>query len=243
MKKAFVFLALAAFLVASAGADVYIKSKTHTDPMSMMGQNTPAKDDIVEQWMGDDVFAMNTGGNGTVIDLKKGMIYIINHNAKSYIESTLPLDFSKLLPAEMAAMAQGMMKMTVTVTPNGQTKTIGSWPCTGYDVTMQMMMMPIKMSVWATTKVPFDLNKYMEKTYAAQLAAQLRLDDAAIAEMKKIKGYWIANETIVEMMGSKMRTTSEVVEMTQKTPPAGVYSVPTGYKKQDKLSMQEMQGR
>ena len=243
MKKAFVFLALAAFLVASAGADVYIKSKTHTDPMSMMGQNTPAKDDIVEQWMGDDMFAMNTGGNGTVIDLKKGMIYIINHNAKSYIESTLPLDFSKLLPAEMAAMAQGMMKMTVTVTPNGQTKTIGSWPCTGYDVAMQMMMMPIKMSVWATTKVPFDLNKYMEKTYAAQLAAQLRLDDAAIAEMKKIKGYWIANETIVEMMGSKMRTTSEVVEMTQKTPPAGVYSVPAGYKKQDKLSMQEMQGR
>ena len=117
MKKLFVFMALAAFLVASAGADVYIKSKTHTDPMSMMGQNTPAKDDIVEQWLGDDMFSMKTGGTGSIVDLKKGVIYIINHNEKSYIESTLPLDFSKLLPAEMAAMAQGMMKMTVTVVP------------------------------------------------------------------------------------------------------------------------------
>ena len=243
MKKLFVFMALAAFLVASAGADVYIKSKTHTDPMSMMGQNTPAKDDIVEQWLGDDVFSMKTGGTGSIVDLKKGVIYIINHNEKSYIESTLPLDFSKLLPAEMAAMAQGMMKMTVTVSPNGQTKTIGSWPCKGYDVTMQMMMMPMKMAVWATTEVPFDLNKYMEKTYGAQLAAQLRLDDAAIAEMKKIKGYWIASETTMEMMGAKIRTTSEVVEMTKKTPPAGVYTVPAGYKKQDKLSMKELQGR
>lgn len=243
MKKVLVFAALAALLVASAGADVYIKSKTRTDPMSMMGQNTPAKDDVVEQWMGDDVFSMNTGGNGTIIDLKKGIIDIINHNAKTYIESTLPLDISKLLPPEMAAMAQGMMKMTVTVTPNGQTKTIGSWACKGYDVAMQMMMMPMKMSVWATTEVPFDLNKYMEKTYAAQLAAQLRLDDAAISEMKKIKGYWIASETTMEMMGAKIRTTSEVVEMTKKTPPPGVYTVPAGYKKQDKLSMQELQGR
>lgn len=243
MKKVLVFSILAAFLVASAGADIYIKSKTHTDPMSIMGQNQPAKDDVVEQWMSDDQFAMITGANGSIIDLKKGIIYLINHQAKTYVESTLPLDMSKLLPPEMAAMAQGMMKMTVTVTPNGQTKTIGSWPCKGYDVAMQMMMMPMKMTVWATSEVPFDLNKYLEKTYGAQLAAQLRLDDAAIAEMKKIKGYWVSSETTMEMMGAKIRTVSEVVEMAKKTPPAGVYAVPAGYKKQDKLSIQEMQNR
>ena len=61
--------------------------------------------------------------------------------------------------------------------------------------------------------------------------------------MMKIKGFWISSETTMEMMGAKIRTTSEVVEISKKTPPAGVYSVPAGYTKQDKLSMQDMQNK
>jgi hypothetical protein len=142
----------------------------------------------------------------------------------------------------MAQMMSQMMKMTVTVTPNGQTKTVGQWKCSGYDVALNMMMMPMKMSVWASTDVPFDVDKFM-KLYTNVIKAQLRLDDAAMQEMMKVKGYWIATEMNAEIMGAKMHNTMEVIEISTKSPDASVYSVPAGYSKKDKLSTQDMQNR
>jgi hypothetical protein len=40
-----------------------------------------------------------------------------------------------------------------------------------------------------------------------------------------------------------MHNTTAVVEISKKAPPAGVYSVPAGYTKKDKLSMEEFQQR
>ncbi|MHB8094240.1 MAG: DUF4412 domain-containing protein [Candidatus Aminicenantales bacterium] len=243
MKKTIAVFVLLMAVVTFAAADVYVKSKVHTDPVSMMGQNQPAQDMVSEQWIGNNQFATLSQKNSTVLDLGKNVLYIINNANKTYIEAPLPFEFSSILPAEMASMMQSMMKMTVTVAPTGQTKTVGQWSCKEYDVTMNMMMMPMKLKVYATAEVPAELKSFMEKAYATQLKATMRLDDAAVAEMAKIKGFWISSETTMEMMGSKIRSTSEVVEISQKTPPAGVYSVPAGYKKQDKLSMQDMQGK
>jgi hypothetical protein len=242
MKKLSFALCLLLVLSGIAGADVYIKSKSHTDAFSMMGQNQPAKDETIEQWIGDDKFAHISPEINSIVDMKKNVMYLINHQEKSYVEAPLPLDFTKLLPAEMAQMMAGMMKMTVSVTPNGQTKTIGQWKCSGYDASVQMMMMPIKIAIWASTDVPIDMEKF-SKIYANVIKAQLRLDDAAMNEVMKIKGYWIATETTAEMMGAKMRTTTEVIEINKKSPDASVYTVPAGYTKKDKLSMQDIQRR
>lgn len=241
MKKCSIFLSLLLVLAVFASADIYIKTKAHTDAFSMMGQSQPAKDDIQEQWFGDDKFAMITADFSMIVDLKKSLMYWINPKEKTYVETTLPLDMSKLLPAEFAQMAS-MMQMTVTVAPNGQTKTIGQWKCTGYDVTMQMMMMTFKMTVWASTDVPFDPEKYM-KMYSNVMKMQMRLDDTSLQEMAKIKGYWISSETTAEVMGAKMSSTTEVIEITKKTPDPAVYTVPAGFTKQDKLSMKDIQQR
>lgn len=242
MKKLCAFFSLVLMLAAFASADIYIKSKTHTDAFAVMGQSQPAKDGTTEQWLGDDKFATITPEMSIVIDLKKNILYMINHGNKSYIESPLPFDFAKIVDPQMAQMMSQMMKMTVTVTPNGQTKTIGQWNCSGYDVAINMMMMPMKLSVWASTDVPFDVEKFM-KLYANVLKAQLRLDEAAVQEMMKVKGYWIAMETNADIMGAKMHNTTEVIEISKKSPDASVYSVPAGYTKKDKLSMQDMQNR
>jgi hypothetical protein len=242
MKKLCVFFSLVLVLAGFASADYYIKSKVHTDAFAMMGQSQPAKDEISEQWLGDDKFATITPGMSFVVDMKKNMFYWINHGNKTYVEAKLPFDFAGIVDPQMAQMMSQMMKMTVTVTPNGQTKTIGQWNCTGYDVALNMMMMPMKMSVWASTDVPFDIDKFMN-FYSNILKAQLRLDDASIQEMRKVKGYWIATEVNAEVMGAKMHNTTEVVEISKKSPDPSVYSVPAGYTKKDKLSMQDIQNK
>jgi hypothetical protein len=242
VKKIFALISLVLVAAAFAGADVYVKTKTHTDAISIMGQNQPARDETTEQWFGDDKFALISPEMSSIMDLKKNVMYLINPKEKTYVEAPLPLDMTKLFPPEMAQMLSQMMKMTVSVTSNGQTKTIGQWPCSGYDVSIQMPMMPMKMSVWASTDVPIDMPRFM-RIQANVLKAQLHLDDAAVQEMMKVKGYWIASETTAEVMGSKIRNTSEVIEIAKKTPDSSVYAVPAGFKKQETLSMQDFQRR
>lgn len=229
-------------LACGASADVYVKMNIHTDAFSIMGQSQPAKDETAEQWIGDDKLAYITPESSVLIDLKKNIILMINHPEKTYVEAALPFDFASLLPAEMAQMMSSMMKMTVTVNPTGQTKKVGQWDCTGYEVTVSMMM-PMKMTVWASSEVPFDVNKFAEKFYPTLLKAQLRMDDTSIQEFMKIKGFMISSEMSMEMMGAKMRSTTEVLEITKKNPGPEVYAVPAGYTKQDKLSMKDLQKR
>lgn len=114
MKKLFALTLLVLIAALSLSADVYVKQKTHTD--SMMGQ--PARDDIMEQWIGDNAnaFATVSPDQSFIVDLKKNLLYMVNHKSKTYVETTLPLDLSKLLPPEYAAMV-GMIKMTATVSP------------------------------------------------------------------------------------------------------------------------------
>jgi hypothetical protein len=242
MKKILTAFSLLLVLAAAAGADIYVKTKTHTDAFAMMGQSQPAKDEVSEQWFNDDQFATIGSENSVIVDLKKNAVFIINNKQKTFIESTLPFDFAKILDPQMAQMMGQMMKMTVTTAANGQTKTVGQWKCDGYDVTINMMMMPMKFTVWASTDVPFDLAKF-QGLYTNVLKAQMRLDDASVKEMMKVKGFWILNEMNMEMMGAKMHTTNEVVEISKKTAPASAYSVPAGYTKKDKLTMQDMQNK
>jgi hypothetical protein len=243
MKKFFTVFSVVLVLAVIVHADIYIKSKTHSDAFSIMGQNQPARDGIQEQWIGADKFAFLSADTSSIVDMKKNLMYIINHKEKTYVETTLPLDLTKLLPPEMAQMAGAMLKMTVQVAPNNQTKKVGQWNCAGYDVSITMMMMPMKMTIWASTDVPIDMNMYREKIIGNVLKSQMMMDEAAVQEMMKVKGYWIASETNVEMMGAKMASSTEVLEITKKTPGASVYAVPTDYKKTDKLSAAAFQRR
>jgi hypothetical protein len=238
MKKFFAMTVLVLIAALTLSADVYVKQKTHTD--AIMGQ--PARDDVMEQWIGDSAFATVSPDQSFVVDLKKNMVYMINHKSKTYVESALPLDFSKLLPPEYAAMAS-MMKMTATVSPTTETKKVGQWNCTGYDVTMTTMGMPMKMRIWASTDVPFDVNQFNAKIWGNVLKGQMMLDDASVKEMMKIKGFQIASALSGEMMGMKINTSTEVLEITKKTAPASVYAPPAGYAKKDKLSMEDLQKR
>ncbi len=239
MKKAFISAIIVLVAALMLPADIYIKTNIHTDAFEMMNQKQPAKDAVTEQWVGNNQLVNKTGDKIMIMDMNKKLMFIVSPKDKSYVETALPLDMSKLLPPEAKAM-MSMMKVTVKVAANGQSKKVGKWNCAGYDVDMNMMMMPMKMKVWATTEVPFDWKALAKMS--TNVSKMQFMDDAAIAEFMKINGYQVASETSMDMMGSKMHMTSEVIEISQKPAPAGIYSVPAGYTKKDTLSMADMQG-
>jgi hypothetical protein len=240
MKRLFLILTLVLVSFAFLSADVYVKTKIHTGAIEMMGQKRPASDQIMEQWIGDRQFAQIMETQTMVLDLDKNLVYVIYPATKSYVQASLPLDLTKLLPPQAAQM-MGMMKMTVTVTPSGESKKVGNWNCSGYDIDMDMAMMKIKTKAWATTDIPFDWKSFQENMMpiALKMGGQgMGMDESAIEQFKKIKGMQVATEVTMSMMGQDIKSSSEVVEISKKPAPAGIYSVPAGYAKQDKLTLQ-----
>jgi len=154
------------------------------------------------------------------------------------------VDMSEYMPPQMAQMMKSMMgSVTVKVAANGQKKTIAGLPCDGYDVEIGMMMMKMKMNVWASTAVSFDWKAVSRNMMSEMLKAQMRLSDEAVKEIQKVNGYWMGSETTVNVMGQDIRSTMEVIEIAEKNPGPNAYSIPEGYTKKDKFSMSDMQQR
>lgn len=235
MKKLILIVTLVMISFAFLHADVYIKQKTNTG--AFMGQ--PAKEVFQEHWLGKNKMAMISQNNSMILNIETQKLYMVNHGNKSYIETALPLDMTKLMPEQMAQMMKGMMEgMTINVQPNGQTKQVANWNASGYDVKITVMGMEMKMTFWASKDVPFDWKKYSD-LYSEVYKAQFKMGEKFMEEFKKVQGFPVATE--MDAMGMKAITTT--VEISQKDPGPDTYSVPAGYAKKDKLSMEDMQQR
>jgi hypothetical protein len=92
--------------------------------------------------------------------------------------------------------------------------------------------------VWMTKDVPFDLSTY-KGIYGHYLKLQ-NIDEDVIGEIKKIEGYPIAVETDVFIKGFSIKSTDEVIEISEMDPSDDRYSAPAGFTKKDKLTIQDL---
>jgi hypothetical protein len=239
------------FGTVQARADIYMKQKTHTDEFKMMGQTQPAKDDIMVFWLAENKARTDqeAGNTTSILSGEKKILYMIDHNKKTYAE--MPLDLDKMFDEAAAAgagddpeMAEakkkmpGFMKnlmkgamggMSAKVTETGETKKIGSWNCRKYLVEMDMGMGKSVAEAWATEDLKIDYSLYF--TSANAMLANQPGFDKIVKEMQKVKGVIVYQTSTVKMMGSEVTSTTELLECADKDAPAGNYDVPAGYKK------------
>jgi len=228
-------------------ADVYIKQKNHTDGFSMMGQSQPAKDDIFVTWMSKDMARMDHGEDSSIIiRMDKKVMYMLDHTKMEYTE--MPLDskgdiFSSAIAAsdlsdedqaQAKKMMEGfskMMKPKVTVKATGETQKIKDWNCKKYNMTMSMMGMTTKSEVWASEDIKIDYELYRNLNFS--LLGQTQGIEDMMKEMEKVKGIVVLSTGSMSMMGTDVKSTQELLEVSQKSAPGGTYEVPDGYKKQN----------
>ena len=237
-------LALAVLaLAASARADIYMKQKTHTDAIQMMGQSQPAKDVTTVTWLTENMARTdNDDGTSVLFAADKKILYMIDHAKKQYAE--MPLDFDKMMQEaagddaeakEAMAKMPGLMKnmmggMSAKVTETDEMKKIGDWNCRKYLVEMNMGMAGTVMAEsWATSDLKIDYVKVF--TAASARMAAMPGFEKIIQEMKRIKGFVVYQASKTKMMGSEIGSTTELLEASEKPAPAGTYDLPAGYKK------------
>jgi hypothetical protein len=228
-------------------ADVYIKQQNHTDGFSMMGQSQPARDDLFITWMGKDMARMDHGEDTTIIiRLDKKMMYMINHAEMKYAEFAIGGKddiFSQAISgaglsgedqAQAKKMMEGfskMMKPKVSVKATGETQKINNWNCQKYEMEMSMMGTTSKTEIWASEDIKIDYSLYRNLTYSAM--GQMPGIEDMMKEMEKIKGIVVRSTGTTSMMGTDVKSTQELQEVSDKSAPAGTYEVPSGYKKEN----------
>jgi hypothetical protein len=233
-----------------------MKQKSHTDGFQMMGQSQPAKDEIQNIWITSDKIRSDGDDQSIIMRLDQNKMYMLNHQEKTYVE--MPLNFGKMVDSkmqeamdsedmdaaekeQMMKMMQGMTQMKVTITPTNETKKIGDWDCRKYNQTMQTMMGPANSEIWATEDLKMDYeiySKFMAAMGGAQGGMFGNMMTDMMKEMQKIKGVPVLTVSTMNMMGTSVKTTQELLEFKESNAPAGVFDLPKGYKKTEEMNFQ-----
>jgi len=208
----------------SAFADLYFEQKTTSG--GMMGQ--PAQTFVQKVWITKTHTCVESAAMGQklIFNAATNKLIIINMNEKTYSEVT-PQQYKEMTGAMMAMMGEQGGMMDFTLQKTGRKKTIGSWNC--YEVIMTSTgAMGLKIEMWVTKDIKYDKTSYDKYT---EIFASSFLTDEAIKEWKKLEGFPVYSTTHMTMGQMKMESITEVTNVSHKSIPKDVFSVPAGFKK------------
>lgn len=231
MRRTLISAACLLTVVPAASADDVIVMLNHTDEMSMMGVKTPAQDVNQEYWFGDEGTRFDGGETSVIVRLADKKLFFVNHLEKTYSPIDLPFTFEKLVPPEMAPMMEMMAKTmaaSTTVTASDRKGTFAGVGCDYAKVSISMGIMQMAMDVCSTEKLPIDMTRYRDlQGMQAEMAPNM---DWVKDMAEKIKGFPIRSDTTTTVMGNSFKSWSELKSVEKRTPPAGHYGPPAGYK-------------
>jgi hypothetical protein len=238
MTRFIVTVALGLLLPAVGQADLYVKKATHSTSYVEGEAVGTRQGDVTEMWIGDGKIASHEGNKTILLDLEKDWFCILNHPEKSYVETSLPLDVTKVLTEDLLSRYQGA-QTSGEVEKEDHRREMVSRECREYRVSYWDMSDGQRsnertLTVWATDDVDFD-----KKVYSSMLDCMRMLhnrDKKLRKELRKIKGLQTGYEVTSNGSGVESKLTSEVVEVTEAKPPKGTYSVPEGYTKKERLN-------
>lgn len=241
MKRIILIILMGFVLGNFASADICIKEVVQTNTYvdgKLISSKQPA---VNELWIGDKKITYITLPRILIVDLEEKQISIVNRGARTYVEAALPLDISKLL-SEQVKLRFKMYKTTGIVKETGDIKKIMNKNCNGYEVNFQEMYGDtvrgkIKFKVWATTDVSFDWGIYDIMLQNMRIISNK--DEQYRDELRKIKGIQMCIKMTTEQDGTTVNYVEEIIEISEKQPPAGIYSTPSGFTRKDKLTSQD----
>jgi hypothetical protein len=229
-------LPLALAVVPAAGADVLLTIKSHTEGAPTMGR-IPAQGGEIKIWVSpdDQRIRRDEENYSMILRLDKSKMYILDHQAKTYNEVDLPVDFKKIMPQggeQMMAEVERLQKMDISVKPTTETKKIGNWNTKRYDVTVTSPSgMKVDSQLWMSKDVGFDTAAF-SKMQTSMTA--LNPGNAAWAKkMAQIPGFPVLTESHVSTPQGEVKSSQQLQAADKKPAPAGTYDVPSGYTKTD----------
>jgi hypothetical protein len=242
MKKIGLIILMCLVLGNFSAGDTYLKEVSRTETY-VDGKLTDSKQvGVNEVWIAENKIAYITPPRILIVDRSERKVIIANRKAKTYVETSLPLDLSEILAEEVKKRFK-MYYTSGIVNETGNTKKIKGMHCQHYEVNYQYKYgdtvgREMEFDVWATTDVPIDLELY--GIMLQNMRQIVNRDEKLRNELDKIKGIQVYLEMTTEEGNTTSKYIDEDAEMSEKEPPTGIYSIPSGFAKKDKLTLQDV---
>jgi len=238
---AFLVLALACG-PAHAQPDYYLKEIVHADRYSWGSLDESTFLHSNELWISSERVTSNEKERTIILDLTIDSMYILNPQTRTYVATSVPPALPEILSDEL----QWMFKQGATsarVKPTEREKVICGHPCTRYEVTTWHEAGGSKtdeheMVVWACNTLPVDCAAYSEMVRSMRMI--FNRDNSGMAELAKIKGVQMSLEIAEGGWFSGRKLVSEIVELTPRAAPEGIYSVPKDYRRVERLTRADL---
>jgi hypothetical protein len=193
-------------------------------------------------YMTSERYRNSDADTDSIIEFTTGRMTNIDHKKKEYWETTLQeMEAAfRQMEAQMAQMSEQMQQMPaflrdkmggpagpITVQKGTATRKIAGYDCDQYTISMGEAM---RVEMWTTPhlQVPTPYYDARKAFFASNPMTQKfgKLFD----EMRKIKGYPLAETTTMKLMGTQQMT-REATEVRKGPIPASAFALPAGYKK------------
>lgn len=224
-------LTLAVLLAAPAAfADSLLTVRTHVDAFEMAGKKQAPRDGEIRIWVGETGARRDDGPKTAILRTDRRKLYLLDHDDHTYSTVDLPVDLARMTPAEQRATLTQLIaatKVQVSVAKTAESKKVGSYAAERYNVTVAGGGKKIfETTLWVSKDVP---GFAQANQVAAHLAALQPGSADWAAELERLPGFPVLQETVLEVTGAKVRSREELTAVESKAAPAGTYELPEGY--------------
>jgi len=235
------FLSLFLVLVPPAGAgaaDLIIKERQTFDGM---GTGTTTKD--ATQYSTGNTRVTDSTDTRVIVDLEARTFTVANKQSKTYWTRTLDelkqrADEGRKRLAEMPEqtrkMVEGMMGGSdVSITPTGKSEKIAGYVAKEY----KLESARVTGTLWVTEDVQDPLGAKAAQAFSEAVGGSAGPGGALATALGKVKGMPLRTTISMKAGPQTVTTTSEVLEVVQKSPPPDVMTVPAGFTRQEAPSL------
>jgi hypothetical protein len=229
--------------VVPVGADTCIKQKRHMDEYYYGGIVTPEENSETEFWFGGKKTAVFTANRSVIIDAGKGVLIFANHLDSTYVETTLPFDWSNVVDENTLGLLE-RYRTEGNVKATDETKEVLGRKCKLYEIETWIENDGTKFNqreerLWMSDDLPIDWEAYGKIT--VNTLRLMNWDDALIeAFTTGFNGFTMASDADVYQQGFSVKETEIVVEVIETQPETDVYSLPSFFKKKDQLTLADL---
>jgi len=228
--------------VTSAAADIQIVETTEVDSYYDGGVPHAAEKTTAELWVGRQRIARIADNLSVIVDFEKKTVTVVLPSSKSYVESTLPLDWAALASPEVAKLVAGYA-VAGTVEGKRARQKVDGRKCSSYRLTSWIAIEGVRYDeveaeVWATRDLPLTRKDLARLN---QLLGFLRnYGPDLTAATAKIEGFPVKVEITHFEHGYTRGERRTVTAIAKKKPPPEVYGVPEGFEKKAALTIQDL---
>jgi beta-lactamase regulating signal transducer with metallopeptidase domain len=197
-----------------------------------------------EGWHAPNKIALIEGGRTFILDKEKNRFLFLNRNRKTYMEVPLPVSRATAYSSDMARFYEER-KRSGRVESLGDTQQIQGRVCKGHRLIDwsaygDEQTERAENIVWTTNDVPFNVALFDEVLVNMRLLVSNK-DEELLQEMQQqMKGYQMGIDFETRRFPWRTRYVMRVVEMSEKTAPPGVFSVPPDYTRLEQLDVRNL---